>query len=101
MFYDQITTLKGFNMVKTLTFLSITILATLIGMLAFVGDILNPHSFLDSLGAAIRVVIIFMLLGAWLKVCPTKYKKIRRYGYILCVLLIISYILAGINLYFE
>lgn len=88
-------------MKKNLILISIITIITLFAMVMFVGEILNPHSFLDSLGAAIRVVIIVILTTMWIKWCPKKYIKLKRYGIILFMIFIFIYVWAGISLYME
>ena len=85
---------------KTISIVIVS-LTTIICVLFLLAEVVNPHSFLDSFGAGLRVIVILILMSLWFKTCPNNFKKTKRYGLFLCVFVVVIYTYAGINLFIE
>ncbi|MCJ8312200.1 MAG: hypothetical protein HRU38_07890 [Saccharospirillaceae bacterium] len=88
-------------MIKKIISIVVVSLTTCIFLLFFLAEVVNPHSFLDSFGAGLRVFVIIILMSLWFKTCPNIFKKTKRYGLYLCVFAVFIYTYAGVNLFIE
>lgn len=73
-------------------------LATVALILMLIIDVVNPHSFLDPLGALIRVIILCVFTFIWFKLFPSKFRKVRLHGFIILSVTVFLYTCSGVGL---